>query len=68
MYGFTESYNISVAAALVLFNLTEKLRQADIRWHLTDDERLDLKLSWTKKSISRSDVIERQFLKTFNSR
>ena len=30
MYGFTESFNISVSAALTLFNLTERLRKSDI--------------------------------------
>jgi tRNA C32,U32 (ribose-2'-O)-methylase TrmJ len=34
MYGFTESFNISVSAALSLYHLTEKLRRSDIHWHL----------------------------------
>ncbi len=61
MYGFTESYNISVSAALVMFTLTEKLRKSDVPWQLSDDERLDILLEWTKRSIKRSDVFEKQF-------
>ncbi len=30
MYGFTESYNISVSAALCLFTLTQRLRKSNI--------------------------------------
>jgi tRNA (guanosine-2'-O-)-methyltransferase len=65
MYGFTESYNISVSAALILFNLTERLRQSDIDWHLTEEEFIDIKLEWARRSIGRSNIIERQFLKSY---
>lgn len=34
MYGFTESLNISVSAAICLFHLTEKLKRSDIQWQL----------------------------------
>lgn len=67
MYGFTESYNISVSAALVLFILTEKLRNSDIQWQLSDKEKLDIELEWTRRSIGRSEIIENEFLKTLNS-
>ncbi len=67
MHGFTESYNISVSAALILYSLANKLRQTDIGWQLSEDERLDIKLDWARRTISRSDVIERQFLKTYKS-
>lgn len=67
MYGFTESFNISVSAALVLYNLTNKLRKSTINWHLTNEEKLAIKLEWAKRSIDRSDVIVRHFLKNYNS-
>ena len=35
MYGFTESFNISVSAALSMFHLTEKLRKSEIQWQLS---------------------------------
>jgi len=44
MYGFTESYNISVSAALILFTLTERLRQSDIHWQLSEKEMNEIKL------------------------
>ena len=36
MVGFTESYNISVSAALVLYTLTQKLRKSTINWQLDE--------------------------------
>ena len=64
MYGFTESFNISVSAAIILHHLTLKLRQdPDIDWHLTEDEKDTIKLQWIKRSIKRCDLIEKRFLK-----
>ena len=52
MYGFTESFNISVCAALSLFALTERMRHDDtIPWRLEDDALLDLKLHWSTQAI-----------------
>ena len=52
MYGFTESFNISVCAALSLFYLTEKMRKdTSIQWRLTPEEQLTLKLYWSMQVI-----------------
>lgn len=67
MYGFTESFNISVSAALILFTLTQRLRSSDINWNLLPEEVIDIKLDWAKKSIDRSDVMIRHFLKNYKS-
>lgn len=61
MYGFTESFNISVSAALSLFHLSEKMRQSAMPWKLTDEEMLDVKLDWMRYSIKNSDFVERKF-------
>jgi tRNA (guanosine-2'-O-)-methyltransferase len=37
MVGFTESLNISVSAAIIQ-NLTNRLRNSTIDWHLSDEE------------------------------
>lgn len=66
MYGFTESYNISVSAALVLFHLTEKLRKSDIHWQLSPEEKQEVLLDWTKRSVARSDVMEKEFFQRKN--
>ena len=51
MFGFTESFNISVCAALSLFALTSRLRASDIHWQLSPEEILDLKLNWCSQAI-----------------
>jgi tRNA (guanosine-2'-O-)-methyltransferase len=65
MVGFTESLNISVSAAVILQHLTAKLKASDIDWRLTEEERLERRLDWTKKSIkSIDDILERYY--TYN--
>ena len=61
MYGFTESYNISVSAALMMYTLMQRLHNSDIDWHLTEEEKEMLRLDWTKKSINRFWEFERKF-------
>ena len=63
MFGFTESYNISVSAALTLFTLTQRLQKSEINWQLNDDEISDIQLNWARSSVGRSEVIERHFMK-----
>ncbi|MBD3222896.1 TrmH family RNA methyltransferase [bacterium] len=45
MVGFTESLNVSVTAALLLHELTSRLRARD-GWRLGADERDELRLRW----------------------
>jgi len=62
MVGFTESLNISVTVAILLHQLTERLRKSELPWHLSDTENMQVKLQWLKNSINRSDSIEKSFL------
>ncbi|MDR3365932.1 MAG: RNA methyltransferase [Prevotellaceae bacterium] len=57
MYGFVESLNLSVCAAIVLRQLAQKLRQQGIAWQLGDEEREELLLTWLKKSVRHSAQI-----------
>jgi tRNA (guanosine-2'-O-)-methyltransferase len=60
MMGFTESLNISVSAAIILQDLTSRLRTSSIPWQLAKEEELEVKLEWTKRSISSIDgILER---------
>ena len=61
MYGFTESFNISVAAALIMHEISEKLRQSQISWHLSTGEQEVLYLQWLEKSIKSIDLIKKNF-------
>ena len=62
MYGFTESYNISVSAAITLYHISSALRNSQIPWQLEEDEKDELLLEWLKKSIKRSELIVKDFL------
>jgi tRNA (guanosine-2'-O-)-methyltransferase len=62
MVGFTESLNISVSAAICIHQLTGTLRKSSLPWHLTDEEKQDILLTWLKKTIKKSDQIEQAFL------
>jgi tRNA (guanosine-2'-O-)-methyltransferase len=61
MYGFTESYNISVSAAITLYTLAQRLRGSDISWQLSNNEITDILLNWCRNSISRCESIENHF-------
>lgn len=62
MYGFTDSYNISVTVALMVFNLTQELRNSNIDWALTSDEKQLLKFEWAKKSVRFGDELAKRFI------
>jgi len=62
MYGFTESFNISVSAAIILYHFRQKLNQSHISWQLSRKEKTDILLEWLRKSIKRSDLLIEQFL------
>ena len=63
MYGFTESFNLSVAAAVCLQQLSHKLRQENINWQLTEAVKDETLLNWLRYTIDRSDVVEEDFWK-----
>jgi tRNA (guanosine-2'-O-)-methyltransferase len=68
MFGFTESFNISVSASIILHHLRWKLNQSDINWQLNKEETEDILLNWLRQSIKRSDVVEKDFLKRINQK
>jgi len=51
MVGFTESLNISVAAAIILQSMNDKLKKSEVNWQLTELEKSELYLDWLQKSI-----------------
>lgn len=63
MYGFTESLNISVSASLCLSVAVNKMKDSNVSWGLSDQDKANLRLSWYRYSVSRVDVLEREFRK-----
>jgi len=66
MVGFTESLNISVSAALIVHQLTERLRKSSINWQLDESELTTLLLQWMMNSIKMSKSIEKKFVQNTN--
>jgi len=62
MYGFTESLNISVSAAIIIQQLISKLKKSNAKWQLSDEEKLQIRMDWAKKAIkSHKKIIERYY-------
>ena len=64
MYGFTESLNISVSAAIILQSVVSRLKDSDIDWKLTEKEKKELIFHWTKMTIKSVDQIIDRFYKS----
>ncbi|MCB0409936.1 MAG: RNA methyltransferase [Flavobacteriales bacterium] len=67
MYGFTESLNISVSAAILLYEVSKRLKESNINWQLSDEEKIEQLLIWAKKVVKNSDLIENEFKKKSHS-
>ncbi len=62
MYGFTESLNISVSAAIILQSVVSKMKQSNVNWQLSEEEQNEIEFEWLKKTIKASDeIIERYY-------
>ena len=66
MVGFTESLNISVAAAIILQHVTSKLRSSNLIWTLNHSEKEILYFEWIKKTIKNVDKIEAHYHQELN--
>ncbi len=67
MVGFTESLNISVSVAIILQNLTTRLRKTNIDWHLSNNEIMEKRLAWARNSIKDIKRIEERFFQEQNN-
>jgi tRNA (guanosine-2'-O-)-methyltransferase len=64
MYGFTESFNISVSAAIILSQLTGNLRNGNLNWQLNSNEKDVVLLKWLTKTIKKSDIVLKELCKS----
>lgn len=63
MFGFTESFNISVSVALSLFSLTTRMRaHNELHWQLSDDQLIDLKLHWASQAIRDGELVMKKLI------
>lgn len=66
MVGFTESLNVSVAAAITLQSVTDKLRRSDIQWQLSEEEQFFKKIEWMEKTIKSIKKVKERYYKDLN--
>lgn len=62
MVGFSESLNVSVSAAIIIQELTQKIRKSKVHWQLSDIDILEKRLDWAKKSIKDVEGIISRYL------
>ena len=62
MVGFTESLNISSSAAIIIQSITNRLRQSDLEWKLSEEEMLGKRIDWAQKTIKDIDFVTQRYL------
>lgn len=58
MFGFVESFNVSVSVAITLSHIITKLHNSNIKWKLQEKEINTTLLQWLRLDIHKSNEIE----------
>jgi len=66
MYGFTRSFNVSVAASICMYELKQKLMKSDIDYKLNEEKLIKMKIRWAVNSMRSGDQIFNKYLKDNN--
>lgn len=62
MVGFTESFNISVSAAILMHYFSNKIRKiAELDWQLNEEEKFELKLAWLEDHLKAFDQMKERY-------
>ncbi|MEY3048170.1 MAG: hypothetical protein RL365_208 [Bacteroidota bacterium] len=61
MYGFTESFNLSVSVAIILQTLRNRLEKAEFPWKLSIEEQHALQIIWGTRILNGGEALEKQF-------
>ncbi len=63
MYGFTRSFNVSVAASICMYELKQKLMKSTIDYKLNEEKLLEMKIRWAVNSIKSGKQILAKYLR-----
>ncbi|MCD1118451.1 TrmH family RNA methyltransferase [Chryseobacterium turcicum] len=66
MYGFTRSFNVSVAASICMYELKQKLIKSNIDYKLNEEKLLRMKIRWAVNSIKSGEMILEKYFKDNN--
>lgn len=61
MYGFTESFNISVSVAICLTTLRNRLENSEFFWKLSPEQQTRLKIKWCTKILNGGAEMEKRW-------
>jgi tRNA (guanosine-2'-O-)-methyltransferase len=61
MYGFTESFNLSVSVVIILQTLRNRLEKATFPWKLSMEEQDALQIIWSTRILNGGEALEKQF-------
>ncbi len=59
MYGFTESFNVSASVTVAAYEVRKRLEASSTNWHISEQEKFDLELTWLKRLVRGSEIIEK---------
>jgi tRNA (guanosine-2'-O-)-methyltransferase len=62
MFGFVESFNVSVSVALCLYDIMTRLHRSEFDWKLTNEEKQDILLKWIKKVSKTAELVEKDLI------
>ena len=62
IHGFTQSYNLSVSAAISLYSLVNVLRNSSINWQLDERDATDLYIKWLAQSTPSGQQLLEDYL------
>ena len=65
MHGFTESFNLSVSAALVLSAMRTRLEASSMNWLLSPEAQTELKISWCERILNGGHELAQKFREEF---
>lgn len=60
MFGFVESFNVSVSVALCLYDIMMRLHKSEYDWRLSPAEQQNILISWIKKVSKTAELIEKE--------
>lgn len=68
MYGFTESFNISVSVAIAINTLRQRLEKSEHFWKISKEEQTLLKIKWCVKILNGGEGIEKELRHLFSKK
>lgn len=63
MYGFTKSFNVSVAAGICMYELKQKLLRSDIDYKLSEEKLIRMKIRWAVNSMRSGQQIFEKYIR-----